>query len=89
MCYLTNQTALENVELHVVQLTEILSHLSAITGFILYYFNLLLIKLDRIFFLFLDILSSFARPQMKVLIVKFKLLPRKTSISAISLTFFY
>ena len=83
MCYLTNQAALENVELHVVQLTEILSHLSAITGFILHYFNLLLIKLDRIFFLFLD------RPQMKVLIVKFKLLSRKTSISAISLTFFY
>ena len=52
MCYLTNQAALENVELHVVQLTEIHSHLSAITGFILHYFNLLLIKLDRIFFCF-------------------------------------
>ena len=33
--------------------------------------------------------SSFAIPQVKALIVKFRLLPRKTSISGISLTFFY
>ena len=55
---------------------------------ILYYFNLFYYWLNWTEYFFLHILSSFARPQVKTLIVKFRLLSRKTSISGISLTFF-
>ena len=88
MCYLTNQAALENVELHVVQLTEIfltwvLSQALYCIISIYYWSNW-----TKFFFVF-GYIIIICRPQMKVLIVKFKLLPRNTSISAISLTFFY
>ena len=71
---LNKSNCFRTVELHVVQFI------------VLFQFIVLLIKLNRIFFL--HILSSFARPQVKTMIVKFRLLPRKTSISGISLTFF-
>ena len=70
------------VELHVVQLIVILFHLTALTDLILHYFNLFYYQIG----LFFHILSSFAEPKGKT--IKFRLLPRKTSKSGISLTFF-
>ena len=99
MCCLTNQAALELlflyielhaffnfrnfVKLHVVQLIVILFHFFSLTDLILYYFNLLYYWSNWTEFSFLHILSSFARPQVKTLIVKFRLLPGKNSISSI------
>ena len=76
------------VELHVVQLNCNI-HLIALTDLILYYFNLLYYWSSWTEYSFLQILSSFARSQVKTLTVNFRLLSRKTSISGISLTFFY
>ena len=75
-------------------LCVILFHLTALSELMLYcfIFIVLLIKLDRICFadssFFLHISKSFARTQVKTLIVKFRLLPGKTSTSGISLAFF-
>ena len=70
------------VELHVVQLIVILFHLTAFTDLISHYFNLLYYQIGHFFFM----LSPFAEPKGKT--IKFRLLPRKTSKSGISFTFF-
>ena len=87
---LNKSNGFRTMELRVVQLIVILFYLTGLTDLILYYLNLLYywsIWAEYIFFL--HILSLFARPQVNVLIVKFRLLPRKTSISGILLTFFH
>ena len=90
ICCLANQKCFRTVELHVVQLVVILFHLTALTDLILYYFNFLYYWSNWTkYFFFVHILSSFARPQVKTLNVKFRKLPRKTSISSVLLTFFY
>ena len=87
MCYLTSQTALELWnDIRLIDCNTFLFDCPHIFDIVLFKFILLLIKLGRI--LFLDMLSSFARSQGKTLFVKFRLLPRKTSMSGISLTFF-
>ena len=87
MCYLTSQTALELWnDIRLIDCNTFLFDCPHIFDIVLFKFILLLIKLGRI--LFLDMLSPFARSQGKTLFVKFRLLPRKTSMSGISLTFF-
>ena len=76
------------LELHAVQLIVTLFHFTALTDWIFYYFNLLYYQVEQNIFLYI-LSSSFARPKVKTLIVKFRLLSRKTSVSGISLTFFY
>ena len=77
---LNKSNCFRTVELHVVQLVVMLFPFDCHHRFdiVKFQFIVLLMKLDRI--LFLHILSSFARPQVKSLIVKLRLLPRKTSI---------
>ena len=77
------------MELHANQLIVIVFSIDYAHRFdiVLFQFIVLLIKWDKMFFL--NVLSLFARPQVKILILKFRLRPRKTSISGISLTFFY
>ena len=71
------------MELHVVQLIDCRHRFDVV-------FFLFIAFIDQIGEnIFLLILSSFARPLVKTMIVKFRLLPRKASISGISLTFFY
>ena len=86
--FLNKWNCFRTVELHFVQLIVILLHLTTLTGLILYYFNFLYYwsNWTEYFFLYLLLLS--ARPQIKALIEKFRLMPRKTSISGIALTFF-
>ena len=98
MCCLINQTALRTLELYVVQLIVVLFYLAALTDLILYYFKLIVwncideIGQNDIFcrcIIFFCIISwSFASPQVMTLIVKLRLMPRKTSILGILLTFF-
>ena len=83
--FLNKSNYFRTVELHIFQLIVILFHLTGLTIIVLFQFIVLLIKLGRIFFLYM---LSLARTQVKSLTVKFRLLPRKTSILGISLTFF-
>ena len=75
------------VELHVVQLVIILFHLNALMDLILYYSIYCIIDQSGQN-IFLHILS-FANPQVKTMIAKLRLLPRKTPISGISFTTFF
>ena len=91
---LDKSICLRTVKLYVVQLIVMLLHLTTITELILHFFKVivLLIKLDRMMCFadssyFLHISRSFTRTQVKSLIVILKLLPRKTLILGISLTF--
>ena len=86
---LNKSNCFRTVELHVVQLIVILFHLTALTDLILYYFSLLHYWSSWTKYSFLHILWLFARSQVKTLIVKFRLLPRKTSVSGVPLTLFY
>ena len=82
---LNKSDCFRTVELHIVQLIAILFDL---TKLILYYFSYC--NIDQIGQnIFLHVLSSFSRTRVKTLIVKFRLLPRKTSISHILLPCFY
>ena len=85
--FLNKSNYFRNVELHAFQLIVIFFHLNVLTDLMLCYFHLLYYQIGQNIFLY--ILSSFARSKVKTLIVKFRLLARKTSISGISLTFFY
>ena len=62
--------------------------MTALTDLILYYFNLLYYWPNWTECFSFHILSSFARPQVKSLIVKFRLLPRKTSVLIFQQHFF-
>ena len=77
------------VKLPAIQLVVILFHLTAFTDLILYDLNTLHYWSKWTGYSFFHVLSSFARSQVKTLIVKFRLLPRKCSISGILLTFLY
>ena len=87
---LNKSNCFRTVELHVVEVIVMLFYLTALTDLILYYFNLLYYWSNWTEYFFLShILSSFTRSQAKTLTVKFRLIPRKTLISGILLTFFY
>ena len=85
--FLNSSNCFTAVELHVVQLVIVLFHLTALMDLILYYSIYCIInQIGQNIFLHI---LSFANPQVKTMIAKLRLLPRKTSISGISLTCYY
>ena len=85
-CCLINQTAFELWNYMFVQIIVTFFHLTTFTDLILRNFDLLYYWSNWKEFFFH--ILSFAWFQVKTVIVKLILLPRKTSISDISLTFF-
>ena len=77
---LNKSDCFRTVKLHIVQLIVRVFHLTPITDLILYNFSSLYYWSNSTEYFFLQILSSFARPQVRSLILKLRLLPRKTSI---------